>query len=338
MSHIKMLALVALAVCCLGMTSAATAFAEEGQFINVEGKALAKSKFTGSSGTAKFETTGKLSMTCTSDTVTGKMTATTAGEETVSFSGCESVGKKCTSAGASSGTVRIPVALRTRVASQPSGEVLLLAQVLQNSGKEAATESKPFEFKCGEVVAKLYGSYLVKTGEQEAFKESWTFTAEQESGKQKPAEYESEKKEKVKDTLRLALGGGYEQAGLSDKEELAFEEKGLFVQDRTIVFGSKIEFGQVKKGISREITVTDTFNVEAQTGVLKLSGTAFKLENNLCNNKLIAAAGNCKYGVLFSPAVEGLKPAEALTFPWEETGGAKTKFLEIRVVTGESIA
>jgi len=228
MTRKKAIVAALLAVFCVSAMSAAIASANEGTFVNKGGKALEKNKFTGKSGETKLEG-GFGNIVAKSDSAVGKVINTEEGEQTVTFKETsQSLLGTCTSAGAKAGEVITLSRTHTRRASQPSGEILLLVQVL-NTKHEVATEAAPFEFKCGSTTVKVFGSFLVKTNST-AEKTLWSFSGVS-NGKHEntPTEYENSEGKKVKDVLRSNFGLGYENTDQVGTEEVTFEEAGHFV-------------------------------------------------------------------------------------------------------------
>lgn len=159
-----------------------------------------KSHFTGVGAAATLETVHKVKVTCKTEASAGEYTSPkTVGNIAVVFTGCESLGYKCESAGASEGEIATNLlagALRWENASKSKVAIDLVPQ----SGEWFV------EFQCGPAAAKVKGSVMtnvpvdvVKT----VFEQK--FTAK--TGKQKPEYYYTATGEKVKDVLISKIGG-----------------------------------------------------------------------------------------------------------------------------------
>jgi hypothetical protein len=160
-----------------------------------------------SSGAAKFETTGKLKLTCTSATLAGKITGpASVGEVIVRFKGCESSAKACTTGGLGAGEIEsatLEGALGWEAKSK--GHVAL---DLYPDGRTG-----PFmQYTCsGAAATSVTGSVLiaVKAGKMETASK---LKLKASKGKQKPEAFEGGER----DVLLSSIGGGAaEQDGLS---------------------------------------------------------------------------------------------------------------------------
>jgi hypothetical protein len=165
-----------------------------------------KNKFTGTGGEATLETVHAVKVTCKSEASNGEFTSdTTVGNIEVTFTGCESLGYKCSTAEAASGEV---------VTNLLAGDL-----VWEKWGKDAAIDLFPqstelfVEFNCGPANAKVKGSVMTKlpVNKMET-KVEQKFTAKK--GKEKPEYYYTSATEKVKDVLISKIGATeFEQAG-----------------------------------------------------------------------------------------------------------------------------
>ncbi len=178
-----------------------------------------KNKFTGVGGVGTLEPVNRAIVTCKTEKSAGEMTSSkTVGNVSVTFTGCESAGYKCISAGAKEG----------EIATNPLSGTL----VWEKFGKKVAIDLVPqstelfVEFQCGPANAKVKGSVLAPLPANKAqttFEEK--FSAKY--GKQKPEYYYTSKTEKVKDVLLAKLGGPaaeFEQSGQTINNSQTDEE------------------------------------------------------------------------------------------------------------------
>lgn len=178
-----------------------------------------KNKFTGVGGVGTLETVNRAIVTCKTEKSAGEMTSsTTVGNVSVTFTGCESAGYKCISAGAKEGEI--------------ATNLLAGSLVWEKYEKKVAIDLVPqstelfVEFQCGPANAKVKGSVLAPlpvNKAQTTFEEK--FTAKK--GKQKPEYYYTSKTEKVKDVLLAKLGGPaaeFEQSGQTINNSQTDEE------------------------------------------------------------------------------------------------------------------
>jgi hypothetical protein len=167
-----------------------------------------KNKFTGTGGVGTLETVHLATVICKVEKSAGEMTSSkTVGNVSVTFTGCESAGFKCSSAGAAEG----------EIATNPLSGTL----VWEKFGAKVAIDLVPqstelfVEFVCGPAPAVVKGSVLAPlpvNKVQTTFDEK--FSARR--GKQKPEYYYTSKTEKVKDVLMAKIGGPgveFEQSG-----------------------------------------------------------------------------------------------------------------------------
>ncbi len=178
-----------------------------------------KKKFTGVGGVGTLETVNRATVTCKVEKSTGEITSgKTVGNIDVIFTGCESAGFKCTTAGAKEGEI--------------ATNLLAGSLVWEKFGKKVAIDLVPqstelfVEFQCGPAPAKVKGSVLaplpankIETTFEEKFSAKY--------GKQKPEYYYTSKTEKVKDVLMAKLGGPgteFEQSGQTINNSQTDEE------------------------------------------------------------------------------------------------------------------
>lgn len=158
-----------------------------------------KNKFTGTGGAATLETIKGVTVTCKTEASHGEITsAKTVGNIAVAFTGCESDGFKCDTAGSAEG----------EISTNPLAGTL----VWEKFGKKVAIDLVPqsgelfVEFTCGPATAKVTGSVLANllaNKSKPTLEEK--FTAKK--GKQKPEYYYTSKTTKVKDVLISKVGG-----------------------------------------------------------------------------------------------------------------------------------
>lgn len=166
-----------------------------------------KGGFTGTGTAATLETVTKVKVTCKAETSSGDITSPkTVYINKVIFTGCESLAKKCTTAGAAEGEV---------VTNPLVGEL----HWENKASKKVSLDLVPamgelfVQFVCGPAAAEVKGSILVplkadkmETSPVEKFKAS--------KGKQKPEAYETSTGEKVVDVLQSKIGATeFEQSG-----------------------------------------------------------------------------------------------------------------------------
>jgi hypothetical protein len=165
----------------------------------------------------KLEATGKEKVTCTGESASGQVTGDkTVGDMTVRLTGCESLGKPCTTAGLGEGELETAVLAGT----------LGIISTTEVSGKEIlhigvslhpSTSVPLLEYTCtisgswtisGSLIAAVSSGKMSKTATVK-----WAATA----GKQKPEAFEGGSRE----VLTNQLG---EQVGLTLSSAIAFEE------------------------------------------------------------------------------------------------------------------
>jgi hypothetical protein len=153
----------------------------------------------------------------------------------VKFTGCTSSLGECKS-GAVAGEIETKQEIRTRRASQPSGEVLFLVLVLNNKGESATSLATAFKFKCGSFEVEVWGSFLVKGGGNGKLKTKYTFKGEGVENAKKefentPSEYENSEGKKVKEKLESCIVALFPTPVTSAEEATqtsTFEEEAQF--------------------------------------------------------------------------------------------------------------
>jgi hypothetical protein len=133
--------------------TAHTASAAGGYGSNVS---LGYFNFTDKTGTAVLSTPalgGKV--TCTASTSTGKITAPTEDRDTVTFTGCETEGKKCASAGQAAGTIKTNL-LKTDVIDEP-GPVVKIKFTAAGAPVPPDPNAEQAEFECEGLKIRTHG-------------------------------------------------------------------------------------------------------------------------------------------------------------------------------------
>lgn len=211
----KRLTLALLVVACLGAVGAPNAFAGKGELLNLEGKALVKSKFTGTVGKSTLETIKKAKLTCESGTLSGTVSNTKTAEGGMVLVGCTSNGESCKTAGAKEGEIALAPAL----------------SVLPYPVAPTTYGLKEVVITCPKAELKVKGSFLVPIGaaQEKVFQTEFKFTAEQKEGTQIPLEGENSAKEKFRFTLEASFGEGFVQAGFAATITIKYEELAEYV-------------------------------------------------------------------------------------------------------------
>jgi hypothetical protein len=170
-----------------------------------------KGGFTTTGGTAKLETVSKARVTCSAEHGTGQITSfATVGAVVITFSGCESEGAKCATAGQSEGILESQT-LEGNLGwqEQAAGKVALAIYPVGRSG--------PFmEYSCGGKASVLTGSLLVPVPTNE-MAQTLKLDYKASEGKQEPEAFERE----AADVLENSLG---ERVGLTFRASLTSEE------------------------------------------------------------------------------------------------------------------
>jgi len=158
-----------------------------------------KPGFTSTTKTATLETPGVGKVVCKKSKDVGKITGLESDVDTVTFESCETLGKKCTSAGQAAGVIKT-FTLKSELGwiNQEKGEVGT-SLTGEGPGGESA------EFVCGgELLIKTTGSVIGKnTGNVNLASAKGTLTFKEEGGKQVPEKFEFE----PKDTLSTEIVG-----------------------------------------------------------------------------------------------------------------------------------
>jgi hypothetical protein len=208
----RYLRLVGIAILAITAISAIAASSASAMKITYSGAG----KFTVTSGEGKLETVGGTPVICKSDLGTGqlgKSPATTA-ELTVSFQGCEILGKKCTSSGGAAGLIDTTKLLATfgDIEAKKIGGALL---------KPASGTAFLVAVKCGEtslaVTGSVIGQFTTALDTQTSLVTLAFALKAAEKGKQAVTKFTGEEKTNV---LESTIEGTTEVAGLESKEDL----------------------------------------------------------------------------------------------------------------------
>jgi hypothetical protein len=210
MCTLRLAGIAMLAVCMVSGIAASTSSAMK---ITYSGSG----KFTVTAGADTTETVSGTELTCKTNAGTGqlgKSPATTA-EVTISFSGCEALGKKCTSSGGTSGLIDTVKLLITfgEIETKKVGGALL---------KPASGTAFLVPVKCGEATlawtGSVIGEFTTKLDTQTSLVTLSFGLKAGEKGKQAITKFVGEEKTNV---LESSLeGGAFEVTGLESKEDL----------------------------------------------------------------------------------------------------------------------
>jgi hypothetical protein len=237
MRRLQTSVVMTLAVLGIVVMSAAQAGAAEGIFkdgtsekptkVGTKGKLL--------STTVVLQAKGHLSLACTGAVGVGEILSTTTGEGTVTYTGCEGVGKKCKSTGAGTGEVVAkeisvsPVLEETTTAGV--FEPAVLTKILKEVAFECGTTQKVIV--TGGMLDLIPAEAETETGWLGTNKEGLLFhvVAEQEGGKQRgTGKYRESVGGSVKTIVLLTSATGTEtftnaESGLSAEGSIEFDEK-----------------------------------------------------------------------------------------------------------------
>jgi hypothetical protein len=206
--------IVALAI---GTIVPAVASAALPEFVNSKGETLVKNKFTGKGGETQFETTGRVELTCSTGSISGHLTGTKTAEATLTFTGCETIGEKCSSKGAKAGEIVNTGKGKIVYSDKATKSVALLVEM--EKGREAICG--------GEIGILLRGAIAGSIGPVNKSQLSFTNTWQQRAGVQQLTKYENEKGEIESAIWETKVGGdGWEQTGLEGEGTITLEEMG----------------------------------------------------------------------------------------------------------------
>jgi len=192
----------------------------------VGGASLIKKAYTSSSGASTIETVGGSRLTCAADSGKGEASADSSGTAKLTLTGCEAFGEKCHTSGAAEGEVTLSANYELAFTNGVKDEVGLLLKLTEPT------------IECGSnclgkavETLKLRGTGIGGTtpiDEEVVPPKKFAITFSQVKGIQTPTEYETEEGAKAKAILELEGSGAkvfkFEQAGISDTDELLFEE------------------------------------------------------------------------------------------------------------------
>jgi hypothetical protein len=216
MKYLRLVGLSILAICAIAAVTASAAYAESPALITYSGSGA----FTIASGAGKLVTTGGLEVSCKADNGTGQLGGKGGSAQaltaslTITFTGCETLGKKCTSAGLTAGNIQtVPlVALFGRIKPGIAG-----AKFEPKTGEQFVVP-----VKCGEIEFKVHGGVI---GEFTTAVDKQTSTLAisfaETAGVQAIKKFEGETGSV---NLIAEIGTSPEEAGLESKETLTLKE------------------------------------------------------------------------------------------------------------------
>jgi hypothetical protein len=197
------------------------------RILNAKGEVLTKKSYTGKGGALTFETVAGSKISCTASTDSGEVSTTQTGAVTITATGCSGFGGQCHTSGAKAES-EIVLGAKYRIAfiNGAKTEVGIVREFTEAT-IECAT-------KCPMMTdekLKLRGSAIsVVTPVNSLVTPPSLFKLvfSQAKGVQTPTEYENEEEKKVKAIIELEGSGSktfaFEQAGISDTDELLFGE------------------------------------------------------------------------------------------------------------------
>jgi hypothetical protein len=218
--RIRTIGLALVAAFALSAIASATASAALPEIVNKEGKTLVKNKYTSKSGKATLETGKNGAVICSASTDKGETTGVKTGVSTVTFTGCESTGIKCSSSGAKSGEIvskaTSQVVYELNSKKEKEAALLLVAE-------EATIKCSAFQ------TLKVKGSVLGLLSPINKLSKELTLTFLQTKGAQASTEYGNEGEE-MKKAVTETKGEGlktfaFEPSGLETVDTLTFEEE-----------------------------------------------------------------------------------------------------------------
>jgi hypothetical protein len=197
------------------------------QLKNTKGETLTEKAYTSKSGSTTLETAAGWKVTCSAGTGKGVVSGAQTGTFTTNFTGCEGFGVKCqTLGGAKEKEIVLSGKYKIVYINGSKTEVGIVHEFTETT------------IACGTFCPKMIQETLVLRGSaigpvtpvNEAVVPPKVFLLafSQAKGVQAPTEYENEKGEKVKAIIELEGSGsktfGFEQSGVSDTDQLLFEE------------------------------------------------------------------------------------------------------------------
>jgi hypothetical protein len=192
----------------------------------IGGSSLVKKDYTSSSGASTIETVAGSKLTCTADSGNGEASTESSGTAKLTLTGCEAFGNKCHTSGVAEGEVALNANYELAFTNGVKDEVGLLLK-LTEAAIECGTRCPAMTLE----KLKLRGTGIglaTPIDEEVVPSKKFTITFSQSKGVQTPTEYEKEEGTKTKAILELEGSGtkafSFEQAGISDTDELLFEE------------------------------------------------------------------------------------------------------------------
>ena len=162
-----------------------------------------KAGFTTTGGTFKLETPSKARVTCTAENGTGQITSSATVRAVVMiFSGCESEGAKCTTAGQAEGV------LQSKTLEGALGWQQKAAQEVALDIYPAGHTGPFMEYSCGDNAAVLTGSVLVPL-KANKMAQALKLEYKASKGKQDPEAFEGAPADVLKNSLGEQVGLGF---------------------------------------------------------------------------------------------------------------------------------
>jgi hypothetical protein len=191
-----------------------------------KGAPLTKLNFASSSGASTIETVGGSELTCSTEAGTGEASSESSGTAELTLTGCEAFEKECHTMGEFDGEVVLSGSYKLVFINGEEDEVGLLLELIDATiecGKNCEKAIETLELR-GTAIGTV-----APIDEEVVPSEKVTVTFFQSGGIQVPTEYEEEDGTKAKAVLELEGSGekafGFEEAGMSDLDELLFEEE-----------------------------------------------------------------------------------------------------------------
>jgi hypothetical protein len=234
MSRVRLLIIAVFAVTCVSAVAATGAYAKgEGKICTTNtGECVAPTTTTFTGESAKeglLETTGGSKIACTKTKLEeGKIASSTSGSAKFKFTGCKSVGLKCSSSEfkASEETIVVKVALTAQTESAAE------------TGKDFLDNSvTTLAIKCGETSDEVKGCLLIPVGAAQENVEAtaYTFAAVGSKGAQTPALTAGEKTQCKTATTVETLSAKFGSAGV-------LESASLNAPELKVTFTGKVTF------------------------------------------------------------------------------------------------
>jgi Trypsin len=191
-----------------------------------EGKALTRKAYTSTSGASTIETKAGSKLTCSADSGNGEASGESTGTAKITLTGCEGFGGRCHTAGAAEGEIALIAKYTLAFVNGAKDEVGLLLELTEATiecGKNCVGRALE--------TLKLRGTGIgpvTPIDEEVVPSKKFTVAFSQSRGVQSPTEYENERGTKVKAILEMEGSGtkvfAFEETGISDTDELLFEE------------------------------------------------------------------------------------------------------------------